>query len=177
MRLRRDRVARVALAHDHLVGALVGAGRGHGELVAHRPEAEQADAEFALQAGAPVGLQPPLDRVADVGGDVAEIGPPLGVARHAVAVVADREEMPAVLAAARDRDGARARVDAVLDQLGDRLERAALRQRDDGDRVPVVADLQPTARRRLRALLPLEIAHEPPSARGAVVRRLGRRSI
>ena len=54
--------------------------------------------------------------------------------------------MPAVLAPARDRDGARLGVDAVLHQLGNRLQRAALRQRDDGDGIPVIADLQPAAR-------------------------------
>src|SRR5260370_31743771 len=44
------RVARVALAHRHLVRALVGAGRDHRELVADRPEGQQPDAELSLQA-------------------------------------------------------------------------------------------------------------------------------
>src|SRR2546429_8821766 len=48
--------------------------------------------------------------------------------------------MLAVLAAARDRNGLRVRVDAVLDELGDRLQRVPLRERDDTDRVPVIAD-------------------------------------
>src|SRR2546423_15662533 len=47
--------------------------------------------------------------------------------------------MLAVLAAARDRNGLRVRVDAVLDELGDRLQRVPLRERDDTDRVPVIA--------------------------------------
>src|SRR6266513_2235096 len=48
--------------------------------------------------------------------------------------------MLAVLAAARDRNGLRVRVDAVLDELGDRLQRVPRRERDDTDRVPVIAD-------------------------------------
>src|SRR2546430_3984327 len=48
--------------------------------------------------------------------------------------------MLAVLAAARDRNDLRVRVDAVLDELGDRLQRVPLRECDDTDRVPVIAD-------------------------------------
>ena len=73
---------------------------------------------------------------------VAEIRPAGVVARHAFAIVADREKMAPVLAAARDRHSARLRINAVFDQLGDRLQWAGLRQGDDGDGVPVVADLQ-----------------------------------
>jgi hypothetical protein len=51
-----------------------------------------------------------------------------------------------MLAAARDRHSARFRINAVFDQLGDRLQWAGLRQGDDGDGVPVVADLQLAAR-------------------------------
>src|SRR6516225_746018 len=54
--------------------------------------------------------------------------------------------MAPVLAAARDRHSARLRINAVFDQLGDRLQWAGLRQGDDGDGVPVVADLQLAAR-------------------------------
>ena len=43
-------VARIPLAHRHLVGLLIGASRGHGQGVAHRPEAQEADSELALQA-------------------------------------------------------------------------------------------------------------------------------
>ena len=81
-----------------------------------------------------------------MGGHIAEIRLALAVARHPFAVVADRKEMPAVLAGARNRNGVRLGIDAVLDQLGNRLQRAALRQRDDRDCVPVIADLQPAAR-------------------------------
>ena len=104
---------------------------------------KQTNTELPLQAGAvAVGFQASLDRVADVGGDVLEVGKPLGIARHAIAVILDREVMRAVLAAARDRDGLCVRVDAVLDELGNRLERIALRQRDDANRIPVIPDLE-----------------------------------
>ena len=81
-----------------------------------------------------------------MGGHIAEVRLALAVARHPFAVVADRKEMLAVLAGARNRNGVRLGIDAVLDQLGNRLQRAALRQRDDRDCVPVIADLQPAAR-------------------------------
>src|SRR5262249_12760854 len=55
--------------------------------------------------------------------------------------------MAPVLAAARDRHSARLRINAVFHQLCDRLQWAGLRQGDDGDGVPVVADLSlPRAR-------------------------------
>jgi hypothetical protein len=64
------------------------------------------------------------------------------IARHAAAVVRDRQEGVAVLAPARDDDMAGAGVDAVLDELGDRFQRIVLRQCNDGDGVPIVADAQ-----------------------------------
>ena len=80
-----------------------------------------------------------------MGCDIAEIRPALAVLRHAVAVVADSQEVPAVIAPTRDGDAARPRIDAVLDQLRNGLQGTRLRQRDDGDRVPVVADPQAAA--------------------------------
>ena len=53
-------------SHRHLPGALIGARRGHRQLLADGPETEQADAELALQPDSVVGLQATLDRVADV---------------------------------------------------------------------------------------------------------------
>jgi hypothetical protein len=53
--------------------------------------------------------------------------------------------MRPVLAPTRDNDGLCARVNAVLDELGDCLQRIALRERNDPDRVPVVSDLELTA--------------------------------
>src|SRR5260221_14559475 len=46
--LRRDRVARIPLAHHHLIGAQICARAGHDKCFADRPEAEQPDAELAL---------------------------------------------------------------------------------------------------------------------------------
>ena len=77
---------------------------------------------------------------------VAEIRPAGVVARLAFAIVADREKMAPVLAPTRDRHSARLRINAVFDRLGDRLQWAGLRQGDDSDGVPVVADLQLAAR-------------------------------
>jgi hypothetical protein len=50
--------------------------------------------------------------------------------------------MRVVFLAARDGDGLRMRIDAVLDELRNRLQWIALRERNDPDRVPVIADAQ-----------------------------------
>ena len=55
--------------------------------------------------------------------------------------------------AARDGDAACMRVDRVFHQFRDRFQRVRLRKRDDGDRVPVVADTQPPTLARLGGLL------------------------
>jgi hypothetical protein len=47
-----------------------------------------------------------------------------------------------LVAAARYRDGLRMRVNAVLDELGNRLQGVALRERDDAYGVPVIPDLE-----------------------------------
>jgi len=144
------------LARDTLVGPV----RRHRELVTDRPKAQQTDPELALDRCGPAGLQSALDRVADVRGHVAEIRAALAIARHPVTVVADGQEVPAMLAAARNRHHARLGIDAVFDELGDRLQRTALRQRDDGDGIPVVTNLQLAARwgRFLYGLLSAHIA-------------------
>jgi hypothetical protein len=98
-----------------------------------------------LQPGRAIRFQPPLYRVADVGRDITEIGPALGIARHAFPIIPDGKIEPAMLAPPRDGDGTGLGVDAVLNQLGDCLERTALRERDDGDGIPVIANLQPPA--------------------------------
>src|SRR5438105_7250786 len=87
-----------------------------------------------------------LHRIADVRGDVAEIGNAVSIARNAIAIVADGEIVFAVLPTTRDRDLSRVRVDAVLDELGNSFQRVALRQGDDPDCVPVIADSQLTLR-------------------------------
>jgi hypothetical protein len=74
--------------------------------------------------------------------DVLEVRSPLLVPRHSIAIVLDREIVLPVLAAAGDRDGLGVSVDAVLDELGDRLQGIALRERNDTDRVPVIPDLE-----------------------------------
>jgi hypothetical protein len=47
-----------------------------------------------------------------------------------------------VLAAARDGNGLGVGIDAVLDELRDGLQRIALRERNDTDSIPVIADPQ-----------------------------------
>ena len=137
----RHLVARVALAHRHLIGALVGAGGRHRQGFADGPEAQETNAKLALHATAPAfRLQVAFDRVADVRGDVLEVRQAFVVTRDAVAIVLDREVVRAAFSTARDGDDLGMGVDAVFDELGDCLERVALRKRDDPDRVPVVAD-------------------------------------
>ncbi len=162
-RTRGDAIARVALAKVHLPGASVVARRSQQKIFAQRPEAQQADAELALQSLRSLRLEPPLDRIADVGGDVVEVRLAVGVPAHALAVVLHAQVMLSLVLAAGDDDRLRARVDAVLDQLRDRLERIALRQRDDRDRVPVIADAEVAARRRLGGLFGATGGHEVPT--------------
>ena len=138
----RDAIARVALLQVHLKGASIRARRGQQKLFAQRPEAQQADAEFALQAARALHLQLALDGIADVRRHVVEIRLAVGIPAHALAVVLHAQVMLPLLLAPGDDDRFRARIDAVFDQLGHRLERIALRQGDDGDRIPVIADAQ-----------------------------------
>jgi hypothetical protein len=65
-----------------------------------------------------------------------------GVAGNAGAIVLDAEAMTSLFPGAGDRDVAGAGVDAVFDELGDGLERVALREGDDGDGIPVIADAE-----------------------------------
>jgi len=113
------RVAGVALAHGHLMGLAVGARAGERQLLAHGPEGQQADAELTLEAGYALVLEPALDGVADVRGDVLEVRRAVLVARDAVAVVGDAQVMRAVLAPAGDGDVPGLGVYAVLDELRD----------------------------------------------------------
>jgi hypothetical protein len=67
-------VARIALAHGHLVGALVCARRGHRQLVADGPETQETDAELALDPQAlAIGFQASLDRIANMGRHILEV--------------------------------------------------------------------------------------------------------
>src|SRR6516162_2345843 len=75
-------------------------------------------------------------------GDVFEIRQPARIARDTVAIILDLQIVTAMLPPARDDNGLGVRVDAVLDQLGDGFEGIALRERDNADRVPIIADSQ-----------------------------------
>ena len=98
-----------------------------------------------MEAGACAArLELPLERIADVGGDVLEIGASGRVAGNPFAVVDDPQVRIAPFASADDCDFSGAGVDRVLDELGDRLEGVRLREGDDVDGVPVVADAQST---------------------------------
>ena len=88
------------------------------------------------------GVELPLHRVAEVGGDPPEVGPAFRIGGHAPPVILDLDERPAAVAAADDSHAPGSGVDAVLDELADRLEGVRLRVRDDRDGVPLVADLQ-----------------------------------
>jgi hypothetical protein len=90
---RSDFVSLLALGHAHLVGALVAAGRGEKKFLAYRPETQQADAEFSLNAfAATLGFHPALDGIADVGGNVLEVWLTLVVAGDALTVVRDAQK-------------------------------------------------------------------------------------
>src|SRR6266852_3023077 len=149
-RTRRDAVARIAFAKLHLPGTAVVARRSQQKIFTQRPEAQETDAELTLQSLRTLRLQAPLDGVAHVGGDVVEVRLAVGVPAHALAVVLDAQIMLSLVLAAGDDYRLGARVDAVLDQLCDGLERIALRERDD--RVPVIADAEVAARGRLGGL-------------------------
>jgi hypothetical protein len=62
------------------------------------------------------------------------------------------------LSASGDGDRLRVRVDAVLDEFRDGLQRIALRQRNDAYGVPIIPDLQPAA------------IGIPPAVRGLILR-------
>src|SRR6185436_7612296 len=90
-------------------------------------------------------LQLALDGIADVRRNVVEIGLAVGIPAYALTVVLHAQVMLTLLLAPGDDDRLRASVDAVFYELGHRLERIALRQGDDGDRIPVIADAQVAA--------------------------------
>lgn len=105
-----------------MIRALIGTGGDHRQAVPDRPEAQETDTELPLQSCAvAVRFEMPLDRIANVGSDVLEVRKSLGIARNPVAVIFDSQIVRAVFPAASDRDGLRVRVDAVLDELGNRF--------------------------------------------------------
>lgn len=71
----------VALAHRHLVRALVGADRRHCQCVADGPSAQEADSELALQITAKhLSFQLPIDRGVDMRRNVVDVRQALFVA-------------------------------------------------------------------------------------------------
>ena len=129
--------------HGHLAERSVLARRGQRERLAERPEAEQTDAELALDTLRAVPLQLLLYRIANVGRDVPEVRPAEIVTRDSFTVVGDFQVGLAASAPTHNFDVLRAGVDAVLDKFRHRLERIVLRQCDDADGRPMVADAQP----------------------------------
>jgi len=124
-----------------LIGAMIGAGRGHNQGLADSPKAQQADAKLALHAGrVTLRLEVSFDRVANVGGNVLKIRQAVGRSRDAFPVILDRQILTAMLSATGDRDCLGVRVDAVFHELRDGLERVALREGDNAYGIPIVAN-------------------------------------
>ena len=162
-RTQGDTVARVAFAEMHLPGAPVVSRRGQQKVFTERPEAQETDAELALQSLRALRLELSLDGIADVSSHVVKVWLAVGVPAHALAVVLDAQEMLSLVFAAGDDDRLGARVDAVLDQFCDGLERITLRQRDDRDRVPVITDAEVAARGRFGRLFGATGRHGVPA--------------
>src|ERR1700693_1996486 len=82
-----DAIARVALAQLHLIGAPIAPRTGERQLLAKRPEAQQADAELALKSALALRLQMSLHRIAHVRGHVVKVGGAVVVFAHSLAIV------------------------------------------------------------------------------------------
>ena len=77
--------------------------------------------------------------------DILEVWQTVGTTRNAVAVIFDGQVVSVVLLSPRNGDGLGPGIDAVLDELCDCRQRVALRERNDANRVPIVADAKFTA--------------------------------
>ncbi len=77
-----------------------------------------------------------------MGGDITKVWPPVRIAGNALPVIPDLQVVAAFAATANDRDISCAGIDGVFDQLSDGLQRIRLRQSDDRDRIPVVANAE-----------------------------------
>ena len=108
-------------------------------------QSSAADAELALDAARPLALEGALDRNRRRGWRRSRSRAPGGVEPDTLAVVPHPQKRLAPFIAPDDGDVLGARVDRVLDELGDRLQRAVLGKGDDGDGVPLIADAQPAA--------------------------------
>ena len=135
-----DSVALAATMHGHLVHRAIRRRRTELEVLADCPEAQQADAELALDALSSIPLQAFLDRVADVRRHVAEVRHAGLIATNPFAIIDDFQERFAPFAPPNDVNVLRPRIDAVLDELRHRFQRVVLRLRDDADRRPVVSN-------------------------------------
>ena len=118
------------------------AARHHPQFLAEAPKGEQPDAELAVHAPPLGGVEVPLHRVTEMRGDSLEVGLAGFVRRHTAAIIGDLQVGLALRAAAGDPHVHGTRIDRVLRELADRLERMRLRVGDDRDRVPLVADSQ-----------------------------------
>ena len=139
---RTDRVGAAAPRQFQFVEHACRTAGDHPQLAAEAPEAEQADAEFTMHALAVLGVEMPLHRVAQMGGDSEEVGVAILIWGDAAAIVDDLQINVALVPPAEDVDMRGASIDRVFGQFADRLERVGLRMRDDVDRVPLVADLE-----------------------------------
>jgi len=110
-----DFVAGRVLEQPQDVGGVAGAVRAYFEGLADGPEAEEADAVFALEheRAALFGGEVALARMADGRGDVREGGFAIELGDDAVAVVDDAEASDAALAQSGDTDGPRLGGDGV----------------------------------------------------------------
>src|SRR6266498_4975755 len=70
-----DRVARVALSHDHLPCTIVCSGRCQRQFLSKRPKRKQADSELTLETGGAFHLEASLHGVANMCGDIAKVRP------------------------------------------------------------------------------------------------------
>ena len=115
------------------------------------------ETSLATGAGTPVHTLDRLghptsgDRILIGGGTVVYLVPETGGAASSVetgfsgdplSVVPDPKIGFSLFFSSNDGDVTRPRVDAVLDELGDGLQGIGLGERDDGDRVPHVADAE-----------------------------------
>ena len=147
---RTDRVGAAAPCQLQFVQHARRTAGDHPQFAAEAPEAEQSDTEFTMHALAVLGVEMPLHRVAQVGGDSQEVGVAILIGGDTPAIVHNLEIDVALVATAEDADMRGTGIDRVFSQFADRLERVCLRMRDDVDRVPLVADPQ-RAGGRLRA--------------------------
>ena len=114
-----DTVARFVPVHHHLVHSPIISGRGEDQLLAYGPEAQKADPVFSLNSFDALLLEALLEGIADVGGDVFEIGNAFFVQGNAGSVVDDFQVGLAFFPAPDNGDVLGPGVNAVLYELGD----------------------------------------------------------